>query len=277
MPTQSDNPVFDRMTRGSGWPSRKVAQRIGLGLGVTGTVASIVLILQPEPEMWMIMGITALFDAAVVLAGACALLSFAIPAISTARQVADESFALLRMTTLQPEMTVAGMVAAPLYRLRVLQFVARWFLPAGAVGMALMLGPTGMGNIFRCTVGGVCQNPYQMWVISGAPVPMLIIGLGVMVFPRVMQSLSVTGIWLGLKWPGAMPWLAGGALLTGAIAALVMIWATQTFFFFSAVQTVCVYLPLWGYWVLMQVSKKAARETISYVAGYGLREHPGTL
>jgi len=267
MKRPTDNPVFDRLTRGSGWPSRRTARWVGIGMGAAGLAVGVWALADPAGRPEAMFTTIGLFDIAVGLGGLCLLLVFLVPALIVTREAGGEALAMLRMTNMPAEKILAGIVAAALYRLRLLQAAARWFLPAGAIGLAFMLGTGSARGVINCSVGPICKNWLQVYVVRGSLSAVLIMAGAVVVFPGFMRRLASLGAWMGLKWPGMAPMLAGVIFLAGVIAALLMIWATYWFVFLNVAETLCVYMPILAYLFIGPASQQAISDAIRLING----------
>lgn len=135
----ANNPIYDRLTRGSKWPSARGAIWIGIGVGMAAMTLSLGVLLAVvfDERFPGIYGLIDLFPAAGVTALGlfCIPASFAAAARLTAKYALDQDFALVRISPLYAEDIVEGCSRAARYRLRLLWALAFWMLPSTWAGV----------------------------------------------------------------------------------------------------------------------------------------------
>lgn len=133
-----ENPVYTLLARGIRQPSPRAARLIGAGVGAAALALmwfwmAFVYVKYPLIYGWApvlaIMG----------LAGVCQAASLIAAAAITSRFAASEDFPLTRISAVQSEDAVLGIVAAVTARLRLLYAVMFWLPPAFVLGFLVLL------------------------------------------------------------------------------------------------------------------------------------------
>ncbi len=204
-----DNPVYLRLTRHAGWPSPREAIRVGIGLAAVASllvIASVVgrpligSLLSAAPSLVVLaMGVLVVFTPP---------LAMMITALATGQDARKEDFNLLLISQVRSKQIVEAHIRASAYRLRLL-----WAI---ALGLALPAWLS-LATIFATRLAlNRCQPPYCVPVFGswlfGLLLGLLALGAAAVVSYMIYQLAIAAGVWLGLRWLGAAPMVAGGIL-----------------------------------------------------------------
>lgn len=221
------NPVRERIAQIKKAPSNRTAWLIGILSGVVGFSLAVLfpILADSQQNSNFLLVIQIMSGLSLVVTFVLPLVGLALVTIATAGFYNSDDFALLRITTLPPQLIHAGLVDGNAIRLRIMRNIGLMLIPSGFIGMAFDIGAT-IANINCFPVA--CRSYYSTFVMSGAlPAAVTVVILMFVHFFLWRLSLNV-GVWLSLQ-TGRSAIVYAIGLIFGVIliAVLLIIGAVQ--------------------------------------------------
>lgn len=185
--SSTPNPVYDRLTRGSGWPPPESMHWASCAIFAGGLMLGMLVIV---PAMNGVDApALALIGLAALLVGWYLPVTLIAAAGIAARYARVDDYQMLRLTGLDAQRIVEAHVNAAFFRLRLLRAAALWFPPGSACGMALALS----GLLLPVVIPMAAFVWLYLWLMT--------------------RTVLIAGTWLGLRWPRR------GVMIVGVLAA----------------------------------------------------------
>lgn len=188
------NPVYERLTRGAGWPSGRSARWLGVGAALlTGAALWYTVTHQSAwPYGWPVSGLGNL--AMMGFNGLSLLISPIAAAGIAAGYVRGDDFLLVRISGLSAEAVVMGLVEAAAYRMRVIRALAVGCLP----GAVIFFTAPVWSDVHPAELSGLA---------------LLVVAIDILLVTFLAKSLIYLGVWLGLRLGRAAGLAAAGIVL----------------------------------------------------------------